>query len=64
MKCNVCDFDDTNLADKDKFIEIEGHFTTLIDRSKWEPLHRIEIVIFACPTCGTLKMNLNQLHWF
>jgi len=62
MKCQACQFDDKEKQEKEswepelQFIEIEGHFTVINDSDGWHR-NRVEVSIYACPKCGTLKTN-------
>jgi hypothetical protein len=63
MKCKACGFDDSAPQERKSwknplsFIEVEGHFTTLSDGDGWHPSNRIEISVYACPKCGTLRLS-------
>ena len=60
MKCQACQFDDEIEQERQfyevevKFLEIEGHFTIL--KESWHN-NRVEVSIYACPKCGTLKTD-------
>lgn len=64
MKCQVCKFDEEEKQEREvyekdlKFLVIEGHFTVLKDRDGWHE-RRVEITVYACPKCGTLRINEN-----
>ena len=58
MKCSVCEFDDKEKQKLESwerpvhFVEIEGHFTFVNGN-----LDRVEITLYTCPRCGTLKID-------
>ena len=62
MKCQACQFDDEVKQEKKswepelKFVEIEGHFTVVGDSDGWHR-NRVEVCIYACPKCGTIKTD-------
>lgn len=60
MQCKACGFDDKTKQGRKTwepelgFIEIEGHFTTITEGDGYSR-NRIEVSIYACPVCGTLR---------
>ena len=66
MKCEACKFDDEEKQVKESwepelsFIEIEGHFT-VVD-GEGNHTNHVEVSIYACPKCGTLKIDTGGTH--
>jgi len=63
MKCQACQFDDEAGQEelqpwerKREFVEIRGHFTKISDEGGWHQ-QQVEVSIYACPKCGTLKTD-------
>lgn len=61
MECKACGFNDKEQKDKpyeEKFIRVEGHFTTVQDSGYHQ--NRNEIYLYACPKCGTIRTSYND----
>ena len=67
MKCAVCKYEfEEGIGNKndwvvlkgdDEFINIEGHFTR-IKRYEYKPDEREKVNLYACPKCGTVKIDI------
>ena len=68
MKCHACGFDEKNAKD----YGAKGFFRFVQDQSLWErtyskdrkifqdSAHPVALDIYACPECGTLRVNITQ----
>ncbi len=66
MKCQACNFDENQQPPRESwqkplgFIELEGGFS-IYRREPYRPIEQHEISVYACPVCGTLKIDPNSL---
>jgi len=69
VKCQACSFDEDQQPPRQSwqtpvgFIEITGSFT-VFDRALYREIKEMDVSIYACPLCGTLKIDLAEVGVF